>query len=118
MTAYDPATDPSIKERPVKNLLKCELTEQEKDRLASDMADMQADLERLEDEKKVVTKDYAGRIEQTQATIRKQANTYRQGWEVRVGTCTTKRLDTGEIVRTRNLTQDELQGELPLDTAA
>lgn len=126
---YDKATDPTIEERTVKMCLKCELTEAEKAELASKMAEHQADLEHLEDEKKAVTKDFASRIELVQGTIRRESGTYRQGWEMRdvecveitdkrAGTLTVVRQDTGEIVKIRPLTQEERELKLPVEDAA
>lgn len=126
MEAKDDATNPNIKERPVKAMLKCVLTEEEKRLLADNLADKQAELENLENEKKAVSKDYSSRIELTQATISTASNTYRQGWEVREVECSEimdhergevrwVRLDTMEIYKRRKMTQDELQYALPLD---
>jgi len=56
----------NVKERPIKDMLRVVLTEEEKRDLAEKMAEQQAELERLEDEKKSVTKDYASRIENVQ----------------------------------------------------
>ena len=63
-----------------------------------------------------------------QANVRQASNTYRQGWELRDvecvetkdmnrGTLCVVRQDTGETVRTRKLSQSEMQGSL-LDDAA
>ena len=46
------ATSPRIKERPIKKMLRCDLTEKEKAELAATMAEDQAKLESLEDEKR------------------------------------------------------------------
>lgn len=120
------ATSPRIKERPIKKMLRCDLTEKEKAELAATMAEDQAKLESLEDEKKAVASDYKSRIEQTQGTIRRNSATYRQGWELRETECSEihdyeraefriVRLDTGEFVKCRPMTQDELTLSLPLE---
>ena len=126
MEFKDDATNPNIKERPMKSMLKCILTEEDKRTLADELANKQAELENLENEKKAVAKDYASRIELTQATISTSSNTYRQGWEVREVECSEimdyergevrcVRLDTMETYKRRKMTQDELQYALPLD---
>jgi hypothetical protein len=123
------ATDPRIKERPIKKLLRVELTEEEKRELAEGMAEKQAELESLEDEKKAVAKDYASRIESTQGEIRRKSSIYRQGWEVRETDCVEimdynraevriVRLDTSEVLNRRKMTQDELTLPLPVEDAA
>lgn len=125
----DKAIDPTIEERPIKKLLRVNLTTEELSALAAKMAEDQATLERLEDEKKSVTKDFASRIEITTGTIRQEAGTYRQGWELREVQCsevtdrrsgllTVVRLDTGEEVSRRKLTAEEMELRLPLDDAA
>lgn len=120
------ATDPRIKERPIKKMLRCDLTEEEKRELAEQMAEDQAKLKSLEDEKKAVASDYKSRIEQVQGSININSSTYLQGWEMRETSCSevmdyTKaevsivRLDTGEVIKRRGMTQDELTLSLPIE---
>lgn len=126
MTSY--ATNPRIKERPVKKMLRHELTDDEKRELAERMAEDQAKLETLVDEKKAVASDYKSRIENVQGTIRLASSTYRQGWEIRETQCSEiydydkavfsiVRLDTGEEIKRRGMTQDELTLPLPMEEA-
>lgn len=126
--SIDPATDPNIKERATKELLRVTLTEDEKVKQAERMAEKQAELEDLEDQKKAMVKDFASRIEMVQANVRQASNTYRQGWELRdvecveikdmnCGTLCVVRQDTGETVRMRKLSQSEMQGSLLDDVA-
>lgn len=123
------ATNPRIKERSIKMRLKHQLTTEEKRELAESMADNQAKLEELEDEKKAVASDYKSRIETVQGEIRRESNTYRQGWELRdiqcseiqdfdKGIVTVVRLDTGEEVKVRPMTHDERTLELPFEEEA
>lgn len=126
---YDPATDPTIDERPIKKMLRVNLTTEERAQLAERMAEHQADLQRLVDEKKQITKEFASRIELVQGNIRQESSTYLQGWELREVQCsevtdkragflTVVRLDTGEEVSRRKLTTEEMELNLPLDDAA
>lgn len=126
---YDRATDPAIEERTIKKMLRVILTGEEKADLAERMAEHRADLQRLEDEKKQITKDFASRIELAQGTIRQESSTYLQGWEMRdvecieitdkrAGFLTVVRQDTGEEVSRRKLTAEEMELKLPMDAAA
>jgi predicted nuclease with TOPRIM domain len=123
------ATNPMIKERHIKMRLKHQLTTEEKRELSESMADNQAKLEELEDEKKAVASDYKSRIETVQGEIRRESNTYRQGWDLRdiqccevqnfsKGTVTVNRLDTGEVIKSRPMTHDERTLELPFEEEA
>ena len=99
---------------------------EEKWALAASMAERQMELERLEDQKKAVAADLKGKMDTVQAVIRREANVYRQGWEMRDVECTkivnrkegtlrVIREDTLEVVHGRRLTQEEMQLKLPLD---
>ena len=125
----DKSVDPTIEERPIKKMLRVNLTTEERAELAERMAEHQADLQRLEDEKKQITKEFASRIELVQGNIRQESSTYLQGWELREVQCsevtdrragflTVVRLDTGEEVSRRKLTQEELELKLPMEDAA
>lgn len=127
MTAgqFEAAVSPRIKEKEFHDVLRCELTKEELDELAGRLAEEQLELQELEEQKKAVTKDFAGRIEAVQARIRSGSNTFRQRWEMREvecvevkdydrGTCYSKRLDTGEVIKQRKLTSAELERELPI----
>lgn len=127
-TNIPPEIDPRVKERPTKSKLRVFLTEDEKRVLAERMAEKQAELETLEDEKKAITKEYGSKIDLVTGEIRLASNTYRQGWELRDvecsevwdyprGTVYVKRLDTGEIIKSRRMSQDEMQGSLLEDAA-
>ena len=120
------ATNPRIKEKEFRDVLRCELTKEELDDLAGSLAEQQLELQELEEQKKAVTKDFAGKIEAVQARIRSGPNTFRQRWEMREvecvevkdfirGECFSKRLDTGEVIKRRKLTSAELERELPIE---
>ena len=120
------ATSPRIKEKEFSDYLRCDLTKEELDELAGRLAEDQLELERLEDQKKAIAKDIAGKIESVQARIRSGSNTFRQKWEMREvecvevknflsGECYSKRLDTGEVIKRRKLTSAELERELPIE---
>lgn len=120
------ATSPRIKEKEFSDYLRCDLTKEELDELAGRLAEDQLELERLEDQKKAIAKDIAGKIESVQARIRSGSNTFRQKWEMRdvecvevkdfdMGICFSKRMDTGEIIKQRKLTSGEMDRGLPID---
>lgn len=123
---FKAATSPRIKEKEFRDVLRCELTKEELDDLAGSLAEQQLELQELEDQKKAVAKDMAGKIEAVQARIRSGSNTFRQKWEMREvecvevkdysrGECYSKRLDTGEVIKRRKLTSAELERELPIE---
>jgi hypothetical protein len=123
------ATSPNVQENQFTDMARCDLTPDELQEVAKEMADDQLELERLEGEKASVTKSYASKIESVKARIREKSGTFRQGWEMRdvdhveikdfgIGTCTLIRMDTGETVKARKLTTAELDrhaSRLPLD---
>ncbi len=119
------ATSQRVKEKEFRDVLRCELTKEELDDLAGSLAEQQLELQELEEQKKAVTKDFAGKIEAVQARIRSGSNTFRQRWEMREVECVevknfesgelySKRLDTGEVIKRRKLTSAELDRELPI----
>lgn len=127
--AFDRATSPNVQENIFTDMARCELTPEERQELAKEMADDQLELEKLEGEKAAVTKSYASRIESVKSRIREKSGTFRQGWEMRevdhvevkdfdLGTCTLSRMDTGEVVRQRKLTSAEIESHasrLPIE---
>lgn len=123
---FKAAASPRIKEKEFTDYPRCDLTKEELDELAGRLAEDQLELEGLEDQKKAIAKDMAGKIEAVQAKIRSGSNTYRQKWEMREvecvevkdftrGECYSKRLDTGEVLKRRKLTSAELERELPIE---
>lgn len=123
---FKAAISPRIKEKEFRDVLRCELTKEELDELAGRLAEEQLELQELEEQKKAVTKDFAGKIEAVQARIRSGSNTFRQRWEMREvecvevknflsGECYSTRLDTGEVLKRRKLTSAELERELPIE---
>lgn len=128
MTAeeFKAVASPRIKEKEFRDVLRCELTKEELDELAGRLAEEQLELQELEEQKKAVTKDFAGKIEAVQARISSGSNTFRQRWEMREvecvevkdferGECFSRRLDTGEVIKRRKLTSAELDRELPIE---
>ena len=114
---FKAATSPRIKEKEFRETLRCEL--------AGRLAEEQLELQELEDQKKAVVKDMAGKIEAVQARIRSGSNTFRQRWEMREVECVevkdfnsgelyAKRMDTGEVIKRRKLTNAELERGLPI----
>ena len=122
----DPATDPRIKERRFKDYLRCDLTEDELREQARTMADKTAEVDSLESGKKAMAAEFKSKIERAQASMNEASRLYRQGWEMRHIDCVERmvpatgsveyvRMDTGEVYKTRKMTQDELWGKLPAD---
>ena len=99
--------------------LKCILTEQELKKAGVDMAQAYLDLESEEDGLKSAQAQFKARIAGHEATIGLCANKIQTGHEFRQVECETResgknietvRIDTGEIVETRPMTKDEMQG--------
>ena len=119
------ATDPRTSEMENVQCLRCDLTREELDDLANRLAEEQLELQELEEQKKAVAKDFAGRIEAIQARIKSGSNTFRQKWEMRDvdcietkdfdrGICFNVRMDTGETIKSRKLTNAELERCVPI----
>jgi hypothetical protein len=109
-------------ERTSKEYLKCILTEPEKKEIADKMALCVAQINDQEGNLKSVSTQIKSEIAKYQAELTQSAEKIRSGYEMRQVTCrietTNKkmiltRLDTGEIVRERLLTPEELQQKLP-----
>lgn len=115
-----------IKEK-VKEYLKCAFTEEEIKEFSQDMARKIGELEHERLHKKDVVKAIDSEIASLETDINKLARNVKDGYEYRNVECervfdydggfkTMVRLDTNEIVWTKQLTGDELQRHLPLET--
>lgn len=105
-------------------LCKCMLTKEEKLDYGQAMADAQAERTALEGQLTSVKKEYQGKIDAATATAERLGGIIRSGYEFRTTDCeqvmnwsdkTVKviRLDTGEVVSSRRMTEEEKQ--MPLD---
>jgi len=102
------------------NFLKCILTDDEREDLATRMADKVHEVDDIELQKKVATASFKDRTESAQQEIKTCAGKLRNGWEMRNVECEefkdftsgyviVVRLDTGETVTTRPISHEERQ---------
>lgn len=107
----------------IKEYLKCVLTEQEIKESGAQLAKSYSDMSELEDAKKSIVSDFKARIDKMAADISGFARKIQNGYEFRNVECEEVRdydekfvevirLDTGETLRTRVMTADELQTRL------
>lgn len=100
------------------------LSKDEVSTYAKELARVTAKQAELEDEKKAVTSDFKGRIDRCTADCQTLAQRVTTGRELRDIDCEWQpskdgkmilvRLDTGEIIDTRKMTEEEQQQSLPL----
>lgn len=95
--------------------------EQDKEKLASQMAADLLESDRLESEMKAVVKDYKAKIDELQNRIRENAGKHRSGYEIRYNNCVVKinfadgnryfvdAKQPGTIHKTETLTSDDYQ---------
>lgn len=113
-----------IKRKQVRELCKCILTTNELLAYGQKMADSTQEIRSLEDQLTSVKKDFQARIDQQDAEVGRLSSALRSGYEHRDTDCelimnwtdkTVKlvRLDTGEVIRSRVMSDDEKQ--MPLD---
>lgn len=100
--------------------IRVELSSEDKQRLATEMAEHVRRCESIEDEKRIKTADLSNAIKAERKAYRAKAKTYRDGHEYRGIECeevhdfdrnivTTKRVDNGEVVGERAMRVDERQ---------
>lgn len=118
-----PKQDDNIIRKRSTSTLPVRLTTDELTAQAEIMANAEAELSTLEDQKKAATSEYKAKIDQVQACMSKAAALLRSKQEHRTveteivhdyrkATVTETRLDTGEVLSTRNMTQAECQLEM------
>jgi len=106
-------------------MLKCALTHDELLQFGEELANNQQEAKELEDQLTNIKNDYKAKTSAKEAEIIRLGNLIRQKYEMRPVDCevtfdfdegraTVKRMDTGEIVLTRPMTDTELQRELRL----
>ena len=97
-------------------------TEEEKREIASEMAQRIVNLQQAEDDLKAIKSDYKSQIDGIQAGINSAATKLTSGYEMRSTKCQViadypgkvwkyMRVDTGEIVKEKGMTSNDLQME-------
>lgn len=110
-------------EKIVKEYLKHVFSEDEKRDLALALAESVNDLQRAEDEKKAVASNFKSRIDGCQANTNNLAGKLSSGYEFRNIDCKAKpdldlkiwelfRIDIGELIRSWDMTPEDLEGNL------
>ena len=106
--------------------LKCQLTDDEIKQATEELTQSLDSLEVLEDDKKKMASDYKAQIEAKEAMIRVLKNRVRDKYEMRPVRCTMTlnytqqtvsviREDTQEVVKNRQMNEDEKQMEMGFD---
>jgi len=104
-------------------MLKCEFTKEEVQELGSKLARKHLEIVDLKNQKAAVTSRYGGSIKIAETEAASLSEKIRNGYEFRdveyrkqmlpeTAEVAFIRLDTGEIYRTRNMTEDERQANL------
>lgn len=117
------AQERKIEIHKTRETLKCLLTEGELREAGSNLARQYSRVAELEDEKKSVTSDFKARIDHATVEASILARMIQNGYKFRTVDCETiwdfdsktvsvVRQDTGETVRSRTMTPDELQEAL------
>jgi hypothetical protein len=105
-------------EKPRTRRLDCKLTDEEIAKTARKMAALELEIENTEGHKKAAVKEYADELKEMRARAREYARGVREGVikrsveireEVHNLLMVTVRLDTGETIESRNLTEEERQ---------
>ena len=110
----------------VERFLRYDFSEDEKQELAQGMARKVTEAEDLEDQKKAVTSEYTAKINAAQAEAQSKAKKLTSGYEMRNIECEeifdykqtevrVIRLDIGEQVERRGMTNYELQQNMDFD---
>lgn len=113
----------NLKIRKTTEFLRYHFSEEEKKQLAQTMAQNVIKVRDLEEEKKAVTSQFASQINEAVATSNSATQKLESGFEMRTVDCEelfhydemrvfTIRLDTGEQIKGRDMTNEELQQEM------
>ena len=108
-----------------KEYCKHTFTEDEKREISTELAHCVSELSQKEDEKKAIMSDLKSQIDSLASRTNGLATKLNNGYEMRNIECEIERdydahvirffrLDTGELVRTRKMTSDDVEGTLPL----
>lgn len=122
-------TEPTTEERTFTKILKVPLTDPELIQTGDDLATEHNDLRGVNNELESIRADYKAKVKAHEARIEILSIRMRDKFEMRPVDCneqknyaakvlTVMRIDTGAIIESRDLRQDELQIPLPLDGEA
>ena len=107
--------------------LRVDFTVEELREFSKELARKTAELSQGEEDKKAAVSQFADRIAANRADTSRLARNINSGYEMRMvecdvllnqpvtGTAQIVRLDTGEVVKERAMTGNEMQADLPLD---
>ena len=98
-------------------------SQEEKRDLANSMADLTLEVENLEGQKKTTATQFKSQIDRISADIKEAAQGIRSGYTMRYVDCQVTRdmegkrvdfirIDTGELIMSRDMRPEELQGKL------
>ncbi|MEN3940696.1 hypothetical protein WJU23_05325 [Prosthecobacter sp. SYSU 5D2] len=133
------APKPSWPESQEHRILRCDLSEKETQIYGKEQAELHQEIDSLEEEKKSSASNYKARIEEKGARARRIGNYITSGWQEKDVQCSwiyetagrdqatgemifhpekksLVRDDTGEVVEIREITNEERQMALPMDT--
>jgi len=111
---------------PFETILRCKLTDDELLKRGTEMAEASAEVATLEDQLASTKKEYQAKIDTRQARINELSGTIRAKSESRLVKCerlflyatglvTETRMDTVEVINTREMRDDERQMEMELN---
>lgn len=110
----------------IEHIVKVELTDAERLAVGGEMAQAYADKDDLDAGKKLAADGFKRRIEAQEAVITRNGELLRKGYreetmecekvkDYGLNTLTIRRLDTGAVVASRELNEDEQQMDMPVD---
>lgn len=117
---------PTPEEKKISRHLRVDLTNDQMIEIGKELADATNELKEIENEKSEVLSSFTARIKAASAAIAVLSNKLRSGYEFKDVQCsvvydrpiagekTITRLDTGDIIETCSMTEEEKQRQLPL----
>ena len=121
----DELRDRTLERRTSRQMLRCQLTDEEKLAAADSMADSIGEVGRLEEDISAIKSQFKADIEAADSQTKKQASRLREGFEMRMTeietvldfdrmtSCETRK-DTQEVIQDRDMKEDECQRKLEL----
>lgn len=118
---------PTPETKKVTQRLRCNLSDEEKINAGKELAEATNELSSIEEDKTQVMADFKAQVTAQEAKVSMLSNKLRSGYELRNVQCEvifgvpeshqkqTVRLDTNEIVSTETMSEEEKQGNLPLE---
>ena len=120
-------SEKKLKSETIKLFLKCEFSQDEILRKGIELARLNLDKTRIDNEKKAVVSEYKAKLDGKDAEIAVIGNQISNGFEHRNVECqidwhspttgkkTTTRLDTNEVIRIESMTAEEMQMEIEFE---